>query len=729
MHVRYICSEMRQYKQLFIFLIGFLGCCMVAPAFGQSAKIQKALDVLNHSSQYSPIAFHKAVTSFSKNDRKDINALLLISFDERQNGDIRDFLIHVKTIENSAQKIRFPALKHLSHIVFSDYYDLLGKKSQAKFYSSLAIEFAKKNHKNRWVSQAYRAMASVYMSQYNSDSTFFYIDKSLQFAKRSDSELELAFCFDQSAMGYAQFSKLEEAVTQELLALQISEKIKNNYYQALYNRNISDFSLLAKNLRESENYLRKSNVKLKNISSPRMNAENEISNAKILVEQGMAVDVLRFLPSTIKKLAKIKDYGALGKGWLVMGQTYNQLGKTTEALQSFENALTYFTLTRGQDYSAEVYNEIGNVYYRERELDKAELNILRSMKIRYEIKEKIRIFDSYLVLANIYEKRNQKQKAYDYLKLYNEFLRKNSTSIDSKMIEDLTQTNSREERERLIETQGEKLQKELKEKEILQLQSDRQLLGIGIVVSIFFLSALIVFFVVRQRNTIQEQKEAEMAQTLLRSQMNPHFIFNALAVIQSYIYENTPEKTSQFLVNFSRLIRLILENSPKEFITIDTEKEILSKYLTTQKLRFEERFDFDLSIDEELIFRRALIPPMITQPFIENAIEHGQLHTIQEGVIQIEMKEKEGMLEIIISDNGVGRTQAAKIKKNKSHKSMAIDITRQRIEILNKKYKGKGSLTIEDLIQGDKTGTKVIICLPIIYEKTIFGNDEKGTHN
>jgi tetratricopeptide (TPR) repeat protein len=377
---------------------------MVAPAFGQSAKIQKALDVLNHSSQYSPIAFHKAVTSFSKNDRKDINALLLISFDERQNGDIRDFLIHVKTIENSAQKIRFPALKHLSHIVFSDYYDLLGKKSQAKFYSSLAIEFAKKNHKNRWVSQAYRAMASVYMSQYNSDSTFFYIDKSLQFAKRSDSELELAFCFDQSAMGYAQFSKLEEAVTQELLALQISEKIKNNYYQALYNRNISDFSLLAKNLRESENYLRKSNVKLKNISSPRMNAENEISNAKILVEQGMAVDVLRFLPSTIKKLAKIKDYGALGKGWLVMGQTYNQLGKTTEALQSFENALTYFTLTRGQDYSAEVYNEIGNVYYRERELDKAELNILRSMKIRYEIKEKIRIFDSYLVLANIYEK-------------------------------------------------------------------------------------------------------------------------------------------------------------------------------------------------------------------------------------------------------------------------------------------------------------------------------------
>jgi LytS/YehU family sensor histidine kinase len=294
---------------------------------------------------------------------------------------------------------------------------------------------------------------------------------------------------------------------------------------------------------------------------------------------------------------------------------------------------------------------------------------------------------------------------------------------------DLTQTNSREERERLIETQEEKLQKELKEKEILKLQSDRQLLGISIVIAIFFLSAVSVFFIIRQRNTLQEQRESEMSQTLLRSQMNPHFIFNALAVIQSYIYENTPEKTSKFLVNFSRLIRLILENSPKEFITIDIEKEILSKYLTTQKLRFEDRFNFVINIDEELLFKRALIPPMITQPFIENSIEHGQLHTIERGIIEIHMKEHAGMLTIEITDNGVGRTKSEKIKKNKTHKSMAIDITRQRIEIMNKKYKGKGSLTIEDLDLQNRRGTRVIICLPIIYENTTFEAYEKSTDN
>jgi sensor histidine kinase YesM len=315
------------------------------------------------------------------------------------------------------------------------------------------------------------------------------------------------------------------------------------------------------------------------------------------------------------------------------------------------------------------------------------------------------------------------------LKKYTEFLKKTTFSIDSKAIEELTQSNTREERERLINTQEEELSKELKEKEILQLQSDRQLLGIVIVVVVFFLSGLTLFFVNRQRNTLQEQRETEMSQTLLRSQMNPHFIFNALAVIQSYIYENTPEKTSSFLVNFSRLIRLILENSPKEFITIDIEKEILTKYLTTQKLRFEDRFNFELTIDEDLISKRALIPPMITQPFVENSIEHGQLHTVAEGLIKIIMHERDGMLEIEVTDNGVGREKSAQIKRNTNHKSMAMDITRERIRILNKKYKGKGSLEISDLDSISKTGTRVIICLPLIYENTIFERNEKNPNH
>ena len=214
-----------------------------------------------------------------------------------------------------------------------------------------------------------------------------------------------------------------------------------------------------------------------------------------------------------------------------------------------------------------------------------------------------------------------------------------------------------------------------------------------------------------------------MLQTLLRSQMNPHFIFNSMSVIQSYIYDNDIKNSSKFLVNFSRLIRLILENSSKEFIPISVEMEILKKYLETQKLRFEDRFEYFVEIDEETEVEDAMIPPMITQPFIENAIEHGQLHTIEGGFIRVSFRKNHDMLDVLIEDNGVGRKNAVK-KKSKAHTSMAINITHERIKILNSKYKTSGSLLIEDFDKSLETGTKVLISLPYELE-----TKTKNTHS
>ena len=206
--------------------------------------------------------------------------------------------------------------------------------------------------------------------------------------------------------------------------------------------------------------------------------------------------------------------------------------------------------------------------------------------------------------------------------------------------------------------------------------------------------------------------------------MNPHFIFNAMSVIQSSLYENNPSKSSKFLVSFSRLIRLILENSPKEFITLETEIEILEKYLKTQKLRFENRFDYQINVPEDLIFKKVLIPPMITQPFVENSIEHGQLNIIENGNISIDFSEKDNMLFIEIIDNGVGRAESGKKKNSmKEHKSMALDITNRRVEIINKKYKSKANISIGDLTDQKYTGTRVQIFLPLLNENLNFDSE------
>ncbi len=159
-------------------------------------------------------------------------------------------------------------------------------------------------------------------------------------------------------------------------------------------------------------------------------------------------------------------------------------------------------------------------------------------------------------------------------------------------------------------------------------------------------------------------------------------------------------------------MRLILENSSKEFIAIQTEFDILDKYLSIQKLRFEERFEYTIKVDDELFEDDAEIPPMITQPFIENSIEHGRLHLIEDGFINIHFYKKAGMLKISIEDNGVGRKGAEANKKSKDHKSMAMKITKDRIELLNKKYKTHGFMKIEDYNKEEGTGTKVLISIP-----------------
>jgi LytS/YehU family sensor histidine kinase len=305
------------------------------------------------------------------------------------------------------------------------------------------------------------------------------------------------------------------------------------------------------------------------------------------------------------------------------------------------------------------------------------------------------------------------------LKLYADYADSAKTIESSAKIAELNELYRSEQRERLISVQADSIERQKQEKtltstklENVQLKNNMQAYIITGFAILLVLAGVIGFYRWNQTKIKQQQQEAEMNQTLLRTQMNPHFVFNAMSVIQSYIYDNDTQNSSRFLVNFSKLMRLILENSSKEFIPMETEVDILDKYLSIQKLRFEERFDFDIKVDEKLLDEGAIIPPMITQPFIENAIEHGRLHLKEDGFIHVHFFEKNKMLFITIEDNGVGRKGAEQNKKSSDHKSMAMKITSDRIDNLNKKYRAEGFMLIEDYNKIEETGTKVLISIP-----------------
>jgi hypothetical protein len=690
---------------------------------GQSTKTIKYLD----SDNFTPSGYDNLTVKL-KSDRNETK--LLKSYGYLIAGNLSGFKGAIDELMLANVSFRTdPSLDYFYHWQLSNYHLIKGQFLSAKKEALASNAIASKQREKSWQARIFAQLGKIYSLDNKKDSSQIYHKRSIEFAKRTEGNILLAMCLHEFASSNARFSQIEQAVEQELLALEIVQKINNNYLTSVYYQFIAKLSLDAGNIKESENYLIKSNQRNKIARNILLTLENNILLARLELKKEIPSQVMATLPQTILSLEKLKAEIALGEAWKVQGQALSAQKRSDEAMQSYTKALYFFENQILPKQMAEVYHLIGLNELHDNDLLNAEKNLFRSINIQKNINDKAGIFENYYALSDVFTRQGNFQKAQNYLKLYTDFLKKTTFSIDSKAIEELTQTNSREERERLINSQDEKLSKQLKEKEILQLQSDRQLLGIVIVIVVFFLSGVILFFVNRARNTLREQRETEMQQTLLRSQMNPHFIFNALSVIQSYVFENTPEKTSSFLVNFSRLIRLILENSPKEFITIDIEYEILSKYLTTQKLRFEDRFNFEFYIDEDLLSRRALIPPMITQPFVENSIEHGQLHTIKDGVIKIQIIEKDKMLEITVTDNGVGREKAAQIKKNQNHKSMAMDITRERIKIMNKKYKGRGSMEVTDLNQKLKTGTKVIICLPLIYENTIFDKNEKSINH
>jgi sensor histidine kinase YesM len=215
-----------------------------------------------------------------------------------------------------------------------------------------------------------------------------------------------------------------------------------------------------------------------------------------------------------------------------------------------------------------------------------------------------------------------------------------------------------------------------------------------------------------------EQKIAETEITALRSQMNPHFIFNCLNSIKLYSLENDSESASVYLTKFSKLIRLVLDNSRSERLTLEKEIETLRLYIEMEIMRFKEKVQYEMVISHEIDQQYVEIPPLLIQPFVENAIWHGLMHKELGGKVSILVNLiEENMLEIQVIDNGVGREKSAEYKSKTAtkHKSFGMKVTNERIDLINQIYKTKAKVEIIDLYDANHTGigTKVIIQIPI----------------
>ncbi|MEP0936173.1 MAG: histidine kinase [Cyclobacteriaceae bacterium] len=236
-------------------------------------------------------------------------------------------------------------------------------------------------------------------------------------------------------------------------------------------------------------------------------------------------------------------------------------------------------------------------------------------------------------------------------------------------------------------------------------QRNNQLIGAGVILLVLVLGGVVIS---QQRKFRHQQAVSDMEQQMLRLQMNPHFIFNALGSIQNFILQSNTKESVSYLAKFGKLMRQILEHSREEFISISEEVDMLKNYIEIQQLRFKDSFDFSIETDPSFDPEETKIPPLFAQPFVENAIEHGLKDKKADGLLSIRFKPEGSNVLLEVEDNGSGLNASA--NTGKDHKSLATRITKERLVIFEKKFR----LTLPLKVQSQKEGTLASMLLPTI---------------
>lgn len=490
-------------------------------------------------------------------------------------------------------------------------------------------------------------------------------------------------------------------------------------------------------------------IKAHEDNNDKYSANKVLTNIAILYQdQGNYKKALEYYFKDLKSNVN-KENSHLGNIYNNIGIIYKNKGEYIKSLEYHKKGLEYRIKANDKKTISASYNNIGITYESLKQFDKSLEYYNKSLKIRKEINDinglaatsinigmtnykikqyqtALKYLEEGLVYAKIAGNRNWQLNAYgnfvdvyDALKDY-----KNEKDYLFKYIYLNDSLYNSEKSEQMIAMQT-KFETEKKEAENKALAQQNQIQALTInnnryllagLVWLLVLIVIIGFLFIRQNKLKSQQQSIKLEQKLLRSQMNPHFIFNSLASIESFIYEHQPKEAGMYLSNFSRLMRLILDNSTNEYISLEKEVETLNYYLSLQKLRLNDNLVYNINVDEQFNPEEVFLPPMLTQPFIENAIEHGFRGSKQTGIITVDFNKIGNKLQTQITDNGIGIMQAQQQKDlHKKHTSMAMQITNERLKFLNKSKRQKLSFTIEDLSFKDEkqTGTKIIFSIPI----------------
>lgn len=424
--------------------------------------------------------------------------------------------------------------------------------------------------------------------------------------------------------------------------------------------------------------------------------------------------------------------------WVSTGECYFLQKEYGNALQNFQLGLAEHKKLNDHNEIMRTLLDMGKTYLALNDNKQAVKFGREGLNMALKAKSKQFIRDGYQIFSTVYDRLQQTDSANFYFREY--------TTMKEEVLDDQAKAKfaayDYEQKIALVNKQRQIVEQELEiRQQRLQKQSlQKKFLLIGIV-SLFLIGGFVVLSIIlRRKNERQrlehememqrldsdktkaelQQQAAELEMQALRAQMNPHFIFNSLNSINMFILENNKLQASEYLSKFSKLIRLILQNSQEALIPLEKELEALQLYLELESLRFDQKFEYNILIDEDIDTAMLKVPPLFIQPFVENAIWHGLMHKKERGHLEIELYQKDEILVSKITDDGIGRSKAAELRSKSASmsKSLGMRITADRIAMLEQQKYNGASISVIDLTlpDGSPGGTEVLIKIPVHHD-------------
>jgi two-component system sensor histidine kinase YesM len=561
------------------------------------------------------------------------------------------------------------------------------------------------------------------------------IYKELEKSYGTNDDLAIAKNYESLAKAYSneqEYLKAEEYLKK---ALVIYTKLNQKDDKARINRSLAKTEEKQGNNEEAIKYYEQA----KKESNDKIDFSINSNDAKRLSSSSNPQLQNSYSNSNIQYFQQKGKKEEIADAYIQQAQTNAQQNNADVAIDNYNTALTY--IDNNSSEQLKVKDEIANLYLGNNQTEKAKeikneiiTEARQSKDIATEIKQKQSLATIYLkednhdkaiqLLQDSYEKAlassntleakkslelliNYYRTNGDYVKsiqLYDQFLKKLDTLVKSdSSLMDTGLIAATEEKIKQLEKEK-KLQDALIEK---TNRFNYMLAAAVILIIIFLLLVIRAFYSVKKKNK-------EIALQSLRREMNPHFIFNSLNSVNQFIAENNELEANKYLSSYSNLMRTIMENSNKDFILLSKEIELIKKYLDLEHLRFKEKFDYTITIDERLDTESTYIPNMILQPQLENAIWHGLRYKEKKGMLSITISFKDKTVHIRIEDDGIGlrRSKELKTMNQKAHVSRGLTNTQERIKLLNQLYGKNIQLSLNEKTEG--TGTVVDINFPLL---------------